>query len=177
MFLRETCLAYASSRIIRRNTLCKTLAGNPCDVLTITAPAHSPEELVGRTVVFLTARVHPGETNSSWIMQGLIEALLADTETARLLRSKHVFKVIPMLNPDGVINGNYRTSLAACDLNRRWYKPDKVIHPTIYHTKEMIRRLKKVHRIAYVIDLHGHSKKEGIFIYGCKYLVSIYYML
>lgn len=25
-----------------------------------------------------------------------------------------------MLNPDGVINGNYRCSLAGCDLNRRW---------------------------------------------------------
>jgi murein tripeptide amidase MpaA len=25
-----------------------------------------------------------------------------------------------MLNPDGVIVGNYRTSMAGCDLNRRY---------------------------------------------------------
>lgn len=27
-------------------------------------------------------------------------------------------QVVPMLNPDGVINGNYRMSLAGVDLNR-----------------------------------------------------------
>ena len=31
-----------------------------------------------------------------------------------------------MVNPDGVIHGNYRCSLAGCDLNRRWKKPKKV---------------------------------------------------
>lgn len=45
---------------------------------------------------------------------------------AEMLRDKFVFKLIPMLNPDGVINGNYRCSLAGCDLNRRWTKPNNV---------------------------------------------------
>ena len=30
------------------------------------------------------------------------------------------YQVVPMLNPDGVIVGNYRTGLAGCDLNRKW---------------------------------------------------------
>ncbi len=45
---------------------------------------------------------------------------------AKLLRDNFVFKLVPMLNPDGVINGNYRCSLAGCDLNRRWKRPSKV---------------------------------------------------
>lgn len=44
------------------------------------------------------------------------------------LRRKHVFKIIPMLNPDGVIVGNYRTNLAAKDLNRTYKNPEKVIN-------------------------------------------------
>jgi murein tripeptide amidase MpaA len=50
-----------------------------------------------------------------------------------------VFKLIPMLNPDGVTNGNYRCSLAGCDLNRRWKFPSKTLHPTVYETKKLIK--------------------------------------
>ena len=34
------------------------------------------------------------------------------------LRKQIVFKVIPMVNPDGVVVGNFRTSLCGRDLNR-----------------------------------------------------------
>lgn len=44
-----------------------------------------------------------------------------------------------MLNPDGVINGNYRCSLAGVDLNRRWKGTSKTLHPTIFHTKRLIK--------------------------------------
>jgi murein tripeptide amidase MpaA len=37
-----------------------------------------------------------------------------------------------MLNPDGVIVGNYRCSLAACDLNRQWIAPSSKMHPEIF---------------------------------------------
>jgi murein tripeptide amidase MpaA len=30
------------------------------------------------------------------------------------------FVIIPMVNPDGVIYGNFRTNLAGFDLNRQW---------------------------------------------------------
>lgn len=50
-----------------------------------------------------------------------------------------MFKIVPMLNPDGVINGNYRCSLAGVDLNRRWQYPSKNWQPTIYHTKRLIK--------------------------------------
>lgn len=43
---------------------------------------------------------------------------MSDDMNAIKLRDKFVFKIIPMLNPDGVIVGNYRCSLAAVDLNR-----------------------------------------------------------
>ena len=63
--------------------------------------------------------MHPGETNSSFMMKGAIDFLLSDTREAKLLRKKFIFRIIPMLNPDGVIYGNYRCSLLGVDLNRR----------------------------------------------------------
>ena len=60
------------------------------------------------------------------MMKGVIDFLTdVDNQEAKLLREKFIFKIIPMLNPDGVINGNYRCSLAGCDLNRRWKNPLK----------------------------------------------------
>jgi murein tripeptide amidase MpaA len=56
-------------------------------------------------------------------MKGAIDFLVSNAPEAVALREKFVFKIIPMLNPDGVINGNYRCSLAGVDLNRRWKNP------------------------------------------------------
>jgi len=45
-------------------------------------------------------------------MDGVLEYLVSDDEKAAFLRETYVFKIIPMLNPDGVIVGNYRCSLS-----------------------------------------------------------------
>ena len=36
-----------------------------------------------------------------------------------------MFVVIPMINPDGVVFGHYRTNLAGKDLNRKWNASEK----------------------------------------------------
>lgn len=56
-------------------------------------------------MIFLTSRVHPGESNASWVMHGTMEALLSDDRYASSLRDDYVFKIIPMLNIEGVVNG------------------------------------------------------------------------
>jgi murein tripeptide amidase MpaA len=54
------------------------------------------------------------------MLNGSIKFLLSDSSLAKDLRKNFVFRIIPMLNPDGVIHGNYRCSLLGCDLNRKW---------------------------------------------------------
>lgn len=90
-----------------------------------------------RKGVVLTARVHPGESGGSYMIKGVIDYLVGPTLTAKILRENFVFKIVPMLNPDGVINGNSRCSLAGVDLNRCWNEPNKTLHPTIYYTKSV----------------------------------------
>lgn len=43
-----------------------------------------------------------------------------------------------MINPDGVIFGNYRTSLSGSDLNRKWDNTDNQIFPEITSVKTLI---------------------------------------
>ena len=57
---------------------------------------------------------------------------------AEQLRKMFIFKIVPMLNPDGVIVGNSRCSLAGVDLNRRYRKPSKRLIPEIFDLKEHI---------------------------------------
>jgi murein tripeptide amidase MpaA len=68
----------------------------------------------------ICARVHPGETVASFIMEGFLDFITGNSPEAIDLRRRVVFKIVPMSNPDGVIAGNYRTSLSGNDLNRKF---------------------------------------------------------
>jgi len=109
------------------------------------------------TAVVISARVHPGESPGSFICEGLIKKLLEFPQPI-------TYYIVPMLNPDGVVAGNSRTSLAGVDLNRRWGQAvlSKDLHPPIYALKNL---LKKVRPLAF-IDLHAHTKAFHSFFYG-----------
>ena len=101
--------------------MCKTLAGNDCEMVIITNFRSKAEDIAFRQSIIISSRVHPGESNSSYIVEGLIDYLVNSPDVeAENLRNKFVFKIIPMLNPDGVIAGNYRCSLVGVDLNRQY---------------------------------------------------------
>ncbi|XP_063769851.1 cytosolic carboxypeptidase 1 isoform X1 [Pseudophryne corroboree] len=165
----------------RHDVLCDTLGGNGCPVVTITAmPESNYYEHVyqfrNRPYIFLTSRVHPGETNASWVMKGTLEYLMGNSSNARNLREAFIFKIIPMLNPDGVINGNHRCSLSGEDLNRQWQNPNVDLHPTIYHTKGLLQYLASIKRVPLVYcDYHGHSRKKNVFMYGCSIKETIWH--
>nr|XP_006820539.1 PREDICTED: cytosolic carboxypeptidase 2-like [Saccoglossus kowalevskii] len=156
------------NRFCKQRVLCRTLAGNLVYVLTITSPSINPQHAKSKRAVILTARVHPGETPASWMMKGFLDYLTGDSADAKLLRDTFVFKVIPMLNPDGVIVGNYRCSLAGRDLNRNYKSVLKDSFPSVCHCKVLIKKLMEEREVVVYCDLHGHSRKQNVFIYGCE---------
>ncbi|KAL0488310.1 hypothetical protein AKO1_015468 [Acrasis kona] len=151
------------SNFYQRELLCKSMGDLRCDMLTIT----SPDPPASRPGVILTARVHPGEVNASWMMKGAIEYLTSNRAEARELRDRFVFKIIPMINPDGVVYGNYRCNLAGADLNRKYDDPSKERHPTILHVKKLAKKFSEERNVELFCDMHGHSRKKNIFMYGC----------
>ena len=62
-----------------------------------------------RNLFLLTARIHPSETCSSFIVASLINEILTNPDYDDFLR-QNTLKIIPMVNPDGEIFGNFRTS-------------------------------------------------------------------
>lgn len=73
-----------------------------------------------------------------------------------------------MLNPDGVILGNYRTNFAGKDLNRQFKNTNKLLFPTVFALKELLLECRNKYgdKILAFFDLHGHSIKRNVFIYG-----------
>jgi murein tripeptide amidase MpaA len=88
-------------------------------------------------VIFFSSRVHPGESPGSWMLNGALEIITEygfvslmcyspNNEQGKILRKNFVFKIVPMLNPDGVARGYYRLDTNAYNLNRFYLTPNRV---------------------------------------------------
>ncbi|XP_018646620.1 Mername-AA217 hypothetical peptidase (M14 family) [Schistosoma mansoni] len=161
-------LNHSNEIYFRIQQLTSTILSNPVPLITITQIPDSSDESINinqRPYIILTCRVHPGESNSSWIIKGLIEQLLSnDDRKMNELRKMFIFKIIPMLNPDGVIVGNHRCSMSGKDLNRHWINPSSLIHPTIYHTKMLMEFLTLCERSPYILTCHACTYEKHLCI-------------
>ena len=156
------------NNILRQCQIGETLDGVKIQLLIITNFNDSFDAKANKKAIIFTGRVHPGESNSSYVMQGLIEFLLSNDPKAENLRKHFVFKIIPMLNPDGVIRGNFRMNSAGKDLNRMWTEENVDNSPSVYFCHKMIQKTLLSRKIHFFCDFHGHSNKHNFFLYSCK---------
>jgi cytosolic carboxypeptidase protein 2/3 len=122
--------------------------------------------------IILTGRVHPGESNGSLVIKGIIDSLIEGAEVIQCekeqnqnLFDEYSFVIIPMLNPDGVRYGNYRCGLGGWDMNRRWNGEEGEVLTVV---KDYIKKINDNEGIALFCDIHGHSKSKDVFLYGCN---------
>jgi murein tripeptide amidase MpaA len=108
--------------LVHRYSLGRTPAGVDIPVLHISN--HEGGEHSKKNIL-VVARAHPGESNSSHVLKGLMEGLCSGDEWAVQLRERTNFVIVPMVNPDGVILGNSRSGTAGKDLNRQYLSPHK----------------------------------------------------
>jgi hypothetical protein len=118
-----------------------------------------------KPIIFISARVHPGETPSSFLMNGLLRFLLNKTDPrAEILRKAFVFKIIPIINVDGVSRGFYRYDTNSLNMNRHYISPGIKMQPEIYAIKKIF--LHFLGKIKYYFDLHAHASSRGLFLFG-----------
>ena len=77
-----------------------------------------------KPIILIIGRQHPGETYSSFIIHGFVNHLLSRDPLCQKLRELFEIWIVPILNPDGVVVGNYRSNLQGKDLNRNFFADD-----------------------------------------------------
>lgn len=70
-----------------------------------------------RPLVIVLGRQHPPEVTGAFALDGFVEAALEAAEPAPL---PFDLFIVPLLNPDGVEMGYWRTNAGGVDLNRDW---------------------------------------------------------
>lgn len=102
--------------------------------------------------VALTCRHHACETMASFELEGIIEAVLADTPHGKWLRENVEFFIVPIMDLDGVEDGDQGKNRAPYDHNR-----DYVASPSIYPQVAALRERLPAwsdRRLRVALDLH-----------------------
>jgi hypothetical protein len=71
-------------------------------------------------ILFIVGRQHPAEVSGIYAFFAFAETVFGDSDLARTFRERFRIVAIPLMNPDGVISGNWRHNLNGVDLNRDW---------------------------------------------------------
>lgn len=104
--------------LTKQRGLVKTIIGHSIGGKPIIALNSTKSD--GKKVVVVLSRQHPPEISGYMAMVQFVETLLGNSELAKNFIKNHELVIIPMINPDGVDEGNWRHSFAGVDLNRDW---------------------------------------------------------
>ena len=120
-----------------------------------------------KPIIFISARVHPGETPSSLMLNSIIKLLTnPNNPLTFLLLSNFIFKIIPIINVDGVSNGHFRLDTTGINLNRCYINPSNINDPEIYAIKSLFMFYCKEYSIRYYFDLHADMNVKGVYTFG-----------
>ncbi len=145
----------AEDEKVHLEVLGETLDGQDMDLLTIGNMA------VGKKVIWIIARQHPGETMAEWLVEGLLARLLDDEDAlSRSLLDKAIFYVVPNMNPDGSRRGHLRTNAAGANLNREWENPSLDRSPEVFYVRNKMDQT----GVDLVLDVHGDEALPYNFI-------------
>lgn len=95
----------------------------------------------GKRRLWLHARQHPSESPASWLTDGFISALVADTPMGAALRKEIDAYIIPITNPDGVANGLSRSNITGVNQEINFARSQDSTVVEVRAIKDVIKRL------------------------------------
>ena len=150
-----------NQNILSIDTLCISPEGRRIEKVII--PSSSGDS---KHKILITARHHACEMMANYVLEGIIETILNDSN-CKHLRDDAEFMIIPFMDKDGVENGDQGKNRIPRDHNRDY------IDESIHHSTEALRNIVPTwsnHKLKIALDLHCpwiHTTiNETIYIVG-----------
>ncbi len=115
--LRADVARWSQSPFVRVDSVGATVQNRAMYMMTIQDTTALP---LPRKQIWLHARTHPNEVQSTWVTNEIIRFLLSSSAYARRLRDSCIFNIMPMYNPDGVELARPRQNANNIDLESNW---------------------------------------------------------
>ncbi len=136
--------------LVEITTIGETVEGRPLEIVRVGCD-DAPHRIVIR------CRAHPWEPGGNWVVEGLVERLLAGDGDAQGYLDRYALYIMPIANKDGVARGMTRFNVEGMDLNRNWDQPaDPCRAPENAALEEWIESMHAAgRRIDLLIDFHN----------------------
>ncbi|MFT3826615.1 MAG: M14 family metallopeptidase [Chitinophagaceae bacterium] len=114
----------------------------------------------GKKQIIILSRQHPPEVTGYMAMQEFIRTVMGNSSLAVAFRKEYEVIVVPMLNPDGVDEGNWRHSAGGVDLNRDW---ENFEQPETRSVKEFLVKKQTAQQATVYFAIDFHSTYNDVF--------------
>lgn len=140
----------AKSSFTKITTLGKSMEGRPVKQLALGNPDAT-------NFVFIIGRQHPPEVTGSIGLMSFVDTIAMDSTLAKSFRQTFQTIVIPVVNPDGVEHGHWRSTLGGVDPNRDFGPFTQIETKLVRDAFTTIAKLPKA-RVHLFLDFHSTSE-------------------
>ena len=107
------------------------------------------------------------DSTGTLMFNGILKALLdSENNINKLLLDNFIFKLIPIINVDGVSNGYFRLNTEGYNLNRCYLGPSPKINPENYAITKLFYHYSSNYKVRYYFDLHADMNVRGVYTFG-----------
>ena len=139
-----------SSGIVKREIIGFSVLRNPIHMF-------FAEKNINNPYILILGRQHPPEVTGALAMKSFINELLTENFLTDSFLDRYNILFVPLMNPDGVMNGFWRYNANKKDLNRDW---GNFTQP---ETDAVYKKLTKLSNKKLVLFIDFHSTFKNIF--------------
>jgi predicted deacylase len=138
----------AEKDFIQKTEIGKSKEGRPIHMLEVVT-----DETKDKPYVVLIGRQHPPEVTGALALMPFVEETLSQDKLSTAFLEKFNLLIVPLVNPDGVVAGNWRFNMGGTDLNRDW---GPFRQPETRAVRDAFKRFETGQdRIAFFLDFHS----------------------